>query len=110
MIGESMCDRCMSPGACCKRIHLSGGSGMKAIGEPMSHERAEHLALEYGLWMMRPAHQNDDGRWQWNCTQLGPDGRCQIYEDRPELCRSYRPGQDGLCVHYWPDEEEGIPS
>jgi Fe-S-cluster containining protein len=75
------------------------------INEPMSFEAAEHRALEVGLWMFRPAEQDDQGRWRWWCTALQSDGRCSIYEDRPDLCRRYRPGQDGLCVHYWPDEE-----
>ena len=34
-----------------------------------------------------------DGDWfvafDTPCEQLGPDGRCQDYENRPELCRSY---------------------
>lgn len=115
---ESLCDRCLAPGNCCKRLYLSGGGqslpsaierAAAGIGEPMSHERAEHMAMRFGLWMFRPAHQLADGRWEWACSQLGPDGRCQIYEDRPQLCRDYRPGQDGLCVHFWAGEGEPIP-
>jgi Fe-S-cluster containining protein len=106
MIAESLCDRCISPGACCKKIFLSGGgpsaSGHR-ISDPMSFERAERMALEKGLWMFHPAHQQENGTWQFSCSALDRNGRCSIYAERPDLCRRYRPGQDGLCVHYWPD-------
>jgi Fe-S-cluster containining protein len=69
---------------------------------PMSREAAEHAALRYGLPFV-PAHQHPDGRWDWSCTQLQKDGRCGIYEDRPQLCRTYAAGSDPLCVHYWAD-------
>lgn len=106
MMRESMCDRCLAPGHCCKRLTLSGTVDGERIQDPMSFEKAEHLALKARLWMMRPAHQREDGRWQWSCTQLLPNGRCGIYEDRPQLCRLYRPGEDGLCVHHWEKESD----
>jgi Fe-S-cluster containining protein len=37
----------------------------------------------------------DDGTWnlkfQSECTKLGKDGRCGIYKERPQICRSYPP-------------------
>lgn len=113
---ESMCDRCMSPGHCCKGVALHGGGqrnrpferAIREISEPMSFERAEHLAMQLGISMFRPAFQEPNGSWRWWCTALDRDGRCSIYEDRPQLCRDYRPGQDGLCVHFWdPDSPLG---
>jgi Fe-S-cluster containining protein len=101
MMRESMCDRCMSPGACCKRLTLSG-----PFVEPMSLERAEHLLISPAwiaqtLGVFRPAAQTPEGRWEFMCTALDRNGRCSIYENRPELCRRYLPGEDPLCVHYW---------
>ena len=29
------------------------------------------------------------------CPHLGPEERCTIYQDRPRVCRDYRP--DGIC-------------
>lgn len=26
------------------------------------------------------------------CTKLSPRGRCTIYDDRPQVCRDFRPG------------------
>jgi Fe-S-cluster containining protein len=106
MMGESMCDRCISPGACCKRLVLSG-----PFAAPMSLERAEHLLIDPDWFpqtkgVFRPGNQLPNGRWEFWCTALKSDGRCGIYEDRPQLCRDYRPGADGLCVHFWNPEEE----
>lgn len=108
----SLCDTCMDPGRCCRWMSLSGGppdprTG-KRIGEPMSLEDAEHMAMRFGLPFM-PGEQDETGRWRYTCTALGDDGRCQVYETRPKLCRDYAAGSDGLCVHYWAPERGDRP-
>ncbi len=102
----SLCDVCMSPGACCKRLTLTG-----LFSEPMSRERVEHELLKPEVFpqlkgVFQPGEQDERGVWRLWCTALLPNGRCSIYEDRPNLCRMYRPGQDPLCVHHWTVEEE----
>lgn len=99
----SLCDVCMSPGACCKRLNLSSPVNPD-VGAAMSRESAEHMVLRNGLPFI-PTHQAADGTWAYACTQLQPDGRCGIYEARPQLCRDYLPGSDRLCVHYWDADE-----
>lgn len=94
----------MVPGACCRMMHLTGSEDRISIG-PMSRERAEHMALRFALPFI-PALQLESGEWLWACTQLQADGRCGIYESRPELCRNYVEGSDPLCVHHW--SEEGL--
>jgi Fe-S-cluster containining protein len=106
VLKESMCDRCMSPGACCKRLSLSG-----VFSQPMSLERVEHLLVSpewfpQTLGVFRPGGQTPDGRWEFWCTALDSSGRCSIYEDRPQLCRHYRPGHDAMCVHFWQADSE----
>ena len=97
-----LCDACSDPGHCCRRMFLSGGSGMDQVDAPMSLERAEHLAMKHSL-PMRPLEQRIDGKWTWWCTALDPEsGRCRDYENRPGLCRSFVEGGDPLCVHYVP--------
>lgn len=71
----------------------------------MSAEKAEHLALRYGL-PFRPLRQTEEARWRWWCTNLLPSGRCGDYENRPEVCRIFVAGSDPLCVHYWAADEE----
>lgn len=99
----SLCDVCMSPGACCKRLVLSHVGTGDGLG-PMSREKAEHYVMGKGL-PFQPGFQREDGIWVWWCPELKPDGRCGIYEDRPQLCRDFAPGSDALCVHWWPDPE-----
>lgn len=43
----------------------------------------------------------------FRCTKLGADGRCTIYETRPQLCRTYEAGSDPLCVEH--KAFKGIP-
>ena len=102
---SGLCASCLNPGKCCRDVYLSGGSGMREINAPMSFERAEHVALGHGL-PFRPSYQLDDGSWKWWCTALGDDGRCTIYETRPELCRDYAAGSDKLCCHHWKEERD----
>lgn len=98
-----LCETCMRPGSCCKDLYLSGGG----LHNPQSLESVERRTLELGLFMFRPLHQDEYGRWRFWCTNLQPDGRCGDYEGRPELCRTYNEGYDGLCVHHWTDPAKG---
>lgn len=46
-----------------------------------------------------------EGGRQWEtlwvtCSAIGEDGRCTIYETRPQLCRDFEPASDPLCVHW----------
>lgn len=100
-----LCETCLAPGHCCRSVFLNGGSADSRIDAPMSFERAEHLAMRYGL-PFRPSEQQADGSWLWSCPALGEDGRCTIYEHRPQLCRDYAAGSDRLCVHYVADDSE----
>ena len=49
-------------------------------------------------------------QWLFSCPKLGPNGRCTIYKDRPELCKTYEPGNDMMCVHVrGPDGRPFVP-
>ena len=95
-----LCETCKSPGACCKRMFLNGGPGPFHMHEPMSRENAEHAAHRLDIPFL-PSHQKEDGTWEWSCTQLLDNGRCGIYEERPNVCRIYEAGSSPLCIHYW---------
>lgn len=105
----SACDSCKQPGACCHGIHLNGGGGRVSFwaNEP----RLAVLTRMAELWLpfvpTEEATRNTDPEsdkefvtYLYDCTMLGPDGRCTIYEDRPQLCRDYQPKSDALCVMY----------
>lgn len=36
----------------------------------------------------------------FGCTHVTAEGRCSIYETRPETCRIFVPGSDHLCVFH----------
>lgn len=95
----SLCDVCYKPGACCQDLVLTGGNpGDGFFGDPdMSRDRALEIAENHGLPFV-PLRVRENGSWSYSCSKLGPDGRCTIYEDRPDLCRRYEPMEDGLCV------------
>ena len=111
----SLCDVCLSPGACCQRMALSsslirrvwmpGGEGR--AHDPMSRDRAEHLMIAAGLPFI-PSHQQANGVWRYGCTQLQPNGRCGAYEERPQVCRDFKPGSDPLCVHSWAEGGDSL--
>lgn len=97
----SLCDRCVAPGACCRNLALTGGNLLMAdlIAADAPEESAQKWLDHHGFPMFRPARVFGHA-WRFDCTALGADGRCTIYEDRPDLCRRYEPEQDGLCVHF----------
>lgn len=109
----SLCDTCISPGRCCKDLHLTGGAYDNRAEVPRSFEAAEHWAMREGL-PFRPLRMDiHHGQlsWRWWCPALTSEGRCSIYENRPQLCKSFVAGSDPLCVHYWEDprgEEERV--
>ncbi len=103
MIRESMCDSCMKPGHCCRSVFLTGGP----FGDPMSFEKVEHELMRWKLPFRPLEYREDEHRWRFWCPNLQRDGRCGDYENRPQLCRDYEPGREGLCVHYWAIDDEG---
>jgi len=96
---RDLCNRC---GACCRVLTLEQSpeevQAMAAVttvlGIPSDHQfaavhwhpltRAEALRRNpfYVGCLAADAHL-------YSCDQLGPDGRCQAYEDRPLVCRGY---------------------
>lgn len=48
---------------------------------------------------LMPLYQRvSDGCWYFWCPELTREGRCGDYPNRPDLCRSYEPMSDRLCV------------
>jgi len=80
---ENKCSFC--PGSLCCTYFT------QQVETPRSKYDFEHL-----LWQI--SHENvnvykDEDGWYLlirnRCTHLQPDGRCGIYERRPEICRAY---------------------
>lgn len=111
----SLCDHCYSPGHCCKRMALNGHNEGYDIKQPSTYwtdggrEGVIAQLREHGLpfepleaieeWTDAATGRPYAAFW-YSCPRLGPDGRCTDYENRPQLCRTYQAGSDGLCVHF----------
>ncbi len=92
------CDACPEPGKCCRSFQLNidfpEGTDRAAVLERV---RGEGLPFEPS----RPSnYAEEEGveRWIFSCPRLLPSGRCGDYGDRPDPCRTYEPGSNGLCV------------
>lgn len=109
------CDRCAAPGHCCKAFPLtvqipigSTPAQVETIMNERSHQPLPFKPLRRapkGTWHRKP----DEGHeyWLFNCPKLLPDGRCGAYEERPETCRIYEPGNDEMCFHAYATGWEG---
>lgn len=106
-----MCEVCPDPGRCCRKLHLnevypdktSALAFWRESGTPL---HALVLMASWGFpFMPVEAHEFEvDGKpartFSYSCGELRVDGRCGVYEDRPQLCRDYAPGQDAMCVYH----------
>src|SRR5262245_36414428 len=82
--GKPTCDGCVAH--CCRYVAVE-------IESPRSKWQLDQIR-----WML--LHENvsvyvgTDRHWyvefRTRCKALGPDNRCTIYEDRPDLCRHYK--------------------
>lgn len=104
------CESCPNPGVCCRDFGLTGSGGevrfyREIPGSAVSEADLEIAALAAGL-PFRPNRRRfiatdqvgEFEIWTWRCPHVTRDGRCAIYETRPEVCRSYRPGVDAMCA------------
>lgn len=115
----SICDTCKDPGACCRGLQVSHlfdeKDTRKEVLEWLKANELEMLdpmrpAVYYATWGSSKVVKK---KWSFSCKALGEDGRCTIYENRPEMCREYAPQSDPLCVHYegpWKGWVRRLPS
>lgn len=104
----SLCDKCFSPGACCKDIGLSReGQAPTFWKDSLEKDVKKFLQdedLPFELQGVTEEFKDEQGdayvTANFSCPKLGDDGRCTIYENRPDTCRNYEPASDRLCVHF----------
>jgi Fe-S-cluster containining protein len=88
---ESICDHCV--GKCCRYFTVP-------LKTPRTRadfdELRWYLAHERTLIFVETDKTGKVPRRKWNlvvwtrCEYLGPDQRCMIYDDRPQVCRDYK--------------------
>ena len=104
----STCSNCRTKGNCCRGFALSF-----EVPKGNWYNASIKKLQEYNLDFMHPIrpldyYGSDDVQVQFDCSYLGEDGLCTNYENRPELCKAYKPKQDALCCEYV-YELKGIP-
>jgi uncharacterized protein len=100
---KDKCSRCTNTKCCTYATEALGIT-------PRSKEDFDHL-----LWQVSHAGvevYRDEGEWyllfQGRCEHIQEDGRCGIYETRPQICRDYEndwceydaPAEDGFELHF----------
>lgn len=112
----SLCDKCYAPGHCCRGFTLTGADGHPpTTWVDEGPEAAEKLMIErqkpFRPLRVQEVFTDPTGRkwqtWQWMCAWLGEDGRCQHYDDRPDVCRDFEPGSGPLCAMHTGESGDG---
>jgi len=89
---ESICDHCV--GKCCRYFTVPLKTPRRRAD---FDELRWYLVHERTLIFVETETTSGKSRKRWNlvvwnrCDALGPDNRCQIYDDRPQVCRDYKP-------------------
>lgn len=106
----SLCDKCYNPGHCCSEIWLNKTGTTELVTFWLDKDinaqiAAYDLPFEATDRMIKYVDSETGREYAaiaLNCPKLGKDGRCTIYETRPQLCRDFPPDPEGspLCVHY----------
>lgn len=101
----ALCGICPEPGHCCKDFILEGAIGVITFWADSWREDAEQYLRENNLPYR--VHRAEGSYWtasfqeftrvRFSCEHLS-NGRCGIYERRPEICRKFLPGSSTLCV------------
>lgn len=104
----SLCSVCAKPGSCCSDFGLfaSDGSLAATFWKTSWREDAADFLAERGLPYtpdrIASEHVADDGEIYvavgYRCAHLLPNGLCGIYATRPDICRTFTPGTNKLCV------------
>jgi hypothetical protein len=119
------CGSCFAPGFCCRNIVLAAGDFKRGAlhldllvelatiptylenGQPYVAGNGDRLTGDcaaIGLPFM-PLYRRQSGAWVLWCPNLTRDGKCGDYDNRPALCRSFKPGEHIPCVMRGPDPE-----
>jgi Fe-S-cluster containining protein len=99
-----LCSICPDPGHCCRNFDSSLVYWDDASVEEVQMYM-EFMAGEPMPWIARapgPKKFIQRGRqashWKFDCTAIDSNGRCTIYETRPQACRTLVPATVDVCV------------
>lgn len=96
----NVCSKCNSNGGCCRGFELT------YLGEDIERYFRALLSIEIDHFIPKTitlkeiisaTEVKETTKLIWYCTKLDGNGKCSIYENRPQLCKDYIPMSDGLC-------------
>ena len=98
---KTLCDICVDPGACCHGFTLTMGENN--AGNWPTATQANVMMATHGMPFLAipPEEGSEADAFRFVGPMLGRDGRCTIYDNRPDTCRRYEPASDGLCMRPW---------
>ena len=96
---------CPDFGKCCRAFQLKGDGGRIPRNNLDKDQANEALAGDDRTRQFEVDFKGEDDEWMVRCIAVLEDGHCGIYDMRPQLCRDYLPGQDGLCCLHEKIEE-----
>lgn len=88
-------EHCPKPGYCCREFSIDV-KGFGILGEHDSQDLLDYIK-EKQLPFVLSRYDEEFGAWRVTCPKLNANGRCDIYNQRPKICRDYQPQQDSLC-------------
>ena len=108
---------CPDLGHCCKRFSLSPIGKMpsanwniktfKGVMRQMRKRKLPFRPLELSA-VNGAGEKIAEKIWWFTCPLLGKDGKCGDYENRPNTCKNFVPGNgDMLCLIQPEDKGEG---
>ena len=108
----SLCDDCTAPGRCCRSFGITLWAGTAEDAAEIFADRGYPFAVvAYDGPYTDEESRRDYGRVTCECPHV-VEGRCAIYDHRPQVCRNFEPTSDRLCVFHrswWFADAEATP-
>jgi Fe-S-cluster containining protein len=92
-------ESCPDLGSCCREFALIYNGLVIGEGKKRASQAELLDLMKSHNWPFLPSRYDLlSRRWFFTCPKLGIDGKCMIYEERPSVCRNFKPKTDKyLC-------------
>lgn len=101
---------CSDLGKCCRefQLHINGKPvGYTPGDEPLFPAVMEQIQKE-GLPFVIKLYNMESYELLFTCPELNNDGKCKIYEKRPDFCRNFQAKSDAILCCVKPTTTERI--
>jgi Fe-S-cluster containining protein len=101
-----LCAACPKPGVCCNNFVLANPDfrflpeNWESEADAQLREWDEPFVVRGEAWREECTYGKTYVTPYLGCNFVTEEGRCSIYENRPETCRIFRPGESALCVFH----------